>query len=368
MLGMSVEMLVGVLLGAIFTAGLALTITSRASRRQLGAAASSDDADYAALLANLSASSLRHRFDPFADVAWDAAEHAVTPDDPRWVLTEGPLARTSWYCRQPLDRQIAMGMWHQANTAKIAMQFESMLIRGLVQYASRMPNDSPEHRYCMHETIEECNHVLMFQELVNRIGFNVPGMPNWMRWLSPLMPLYAGPFPNVFFFGVLAGEVPIDVIQTRALRNPGSTHPLVATIMAIHVAEEARHISFADAYLRRRVPNTRWINRVWMSFYVPVVMRVLAQPIVVPPRRFCRQFQVPRAVRKQLRAGTPESRQELRNTFADIRMLCHDIGLMTATGKTMWRLCNIGGPPSRYRSEPRRTAVPTSTTVDLSHR
>jgi len=363
MFSISMGGLVSVMLGAVFTAGLALALTSRARRRQLRTIESSGDGDYADLLANLSASSLRHRFDPFTDVDWDAAEHAITPDDPRWVLTEGPIARTSWYGHQPLDRQIAMGMWQQANTAKAALQFESMLIRGLVQYASRMPNDSLEHRYCLHETIEECNHVLMFQELVNRIGVDVPGLPNWMRWLSPLAPLYAGPFPNVFFFGVLAGEVPVDVIQTRALRSAGAAHPLVEKIMAIHVAEEARHISFADAYLRRRVPNTSRINQVWMSFYVPVVMRVLAQPIVVPPRQFCRQFQVPRSVRKQLRAGTPESRQELRDTFADIRMLCNDIGLMTVTGKMMWRLCNIGGPPSRYRSEPRRNSMPNPVTV-----
>lgn len=360
---MWVGVLVSTLLAAIATAGFALTITSRTNRRQLRTSGTSADADYAALLAGLSASSLWRRFDPFTDVDWDSPEYAITPDDPRWVLTEGRLARTPWYRSQPLDKRIAIGMWQQANTAKIAMQFESMLIRGLVQYASRVPNDSPEHRYCMHETIEECNHVLMFQELVNRIGFDVPGMPKWMRSLSPLMPLYAGPFPNVFFFGVLAGEVPIDVIQTRALRNAGSTHPLVAQIMAIHVAEEARHISFADAYLRRRVPNARWVNRVWMSCYVPIVMRVLAQPMVVPPRAFFRQFQVPRAVRRQLRAGSTEARQEMRSTFADIRLLCTDIGLMTATGQLMWRLCNIGGPPSRYRGEPRRT--PTSGPVTV---
>lgn len=146
----------------------------------------------------------------------------------------------------------------------------------------------------------------MFQELVNRIGFDVPGMSGWMRRLSPLMPLYAGPFPNVFFFGVLAGEIPVDVIQTTALREVGG-HPLVRQIMAVHVAEEARHIAFADAYLRKRVPNVSGINRLWMSLYVPVVMRLLAQPVAVLPRQFFQQFDVPRRVRKQLKTPSPES-------------------------------------------------------------
>ncbi|BBZ23228.1 diiron oxygenase [Mycolicibacter hiberniae] len=357
MVGTGILAALTMLLGAVCTSRI--TRAARARNRRTRAA---PDQDYAAMLAALSANSERHRFDPLTDLDWDAPEYAVCPQDPRWVLCDGPLARTAWYRRQPLTTQIAIGMWHQANIAKIALQFESMLIRGLVQYASRVPNGSPEHRYCLRETIEECHHVLMFQELVNRIGQDVPGMPRWMRRLSPVLPLYAGPFPNAFFFGVLAGEVPVDVIQTKALRTAGSAHPLVRAIMAVHVAEEARHICFADARLRQRVPHARWVNRVWMSIYVPVLMRVFARPIVLPPRAFFRHFGVPRSVRRQLRAGSAESRQELRDTFADIRMLCDDLGLMTTAGRLMWRVCGIGGPPSRYRGEPRRAQQATRIT------
>lgn len=350
-------------LSGLFVVGLILATVGCAIaryRRNLDVTA---DAQYVATLTSLSESSVRRRFDPYLDIDWDAPEYAITPDDPRWVLTHDPLGRSDWYRSQPLDKQIAIGMWRQANIAKVSLQFESMLIRGLVQYASRVPNGSPEHRYCMHESIEECNHVLMFQELVNRIGFDVPGMQWWMRWLSPLMPLYAGPFPNCFFFGVLAGEVPVDVMQTNALRGPDSLHPIVERVMAIHVAEEARHISFADAYLRKRVPNVWRLNRFWMSLYVPFVMRVLAKPMMLPPRSFFRRFEVPRSVRKQLLTGAPETRQAFQDTFADIRMLCTDIGLMNPAGRLMWRLCRINGSASRYRGEPQRTQQPASVTV-----
>lgn len=339
-----------------------ITVAVRALGRYRRNMDVTDDAEYTAILAGLSESSVRRRFDPFIDIDWDAPEHAITADDPRWVLTDDPLGRTEWYRSQPLEKQIAIGMWRQANIAKVTLQFESMLIRGLVQYASRVPNGSPEHRYCIHESVEECNHVLMFQELVNRIGYNVPGMQWWMRLLSPLMPLYAGPFPNVFFFGVLAGEVPVDVLQTNALRMAETGHPVVKKVMAIHVAEEARHISFADAYLRKRVPHVWRINRLWMSLYVPFVMRLLAKPMVTPPKSFFREFDIPRSVRKQLAAGSPESRQALRDTFADIRMLCDDIGLMTAAGRSMWRFCKIDGVPARYRGEPQRAQVPAQLT------
>ena len=124
--------------------------------------------------------------------------------------------------------------------------------------------------------------------------------------------------------------------------------------MAIHVAEEARHISFAHEYLRKRVPKILRRNRFWLSLYVPVIMRVLGQAIVVPPRRFFKQFDIPRSVRKEMFFDAPESRQTLRDMFGEIRMLCHELGLMNPMALWMWRICKIDGRPSRYRNEPQR--------------
>jgi hypothetical protein len=89
------------------------------------------------------------------------------------------------------------------------------------------------------------------------------------------------------------------------------------------------------------------------------VMRMLGRAMVVPPRRFFRQFDIPRSVRRELYSGAPESRQTLRNMFGDIRMLCDELGLMNPFALMMWRMCKINGPASRYRSEPQRTNLPS---------
>ncbi|MCW1825205.1 diiron oxygenase, partial [Mycobacterium senegalense] len=217
-----------------------------------------------------------------------------------------------------------------------------------------VPNGSPEYRYCLHESIEECNHNLMFQEMVNRIGMDVPGMPRLLKWLQPLIPLTAGPLPIPFFFGILAGEEPIDHTQKNVLREGKALHPIMERVMAIHVAEEARHMSFAHQYLHKRVPNLRWHQRLLLSLYVPLVMRILCSAIIVPPRAFWKEFDIPRSVRKELFFRAPESRKMLRDMFGDVRMLCHDTGLMNPIAKLMWKICKIDGPPSRYRSEPQR--------------
>ena len=317
------------------------------------------DTPYTAMLAHLSEGSVRRHFNPYTDIDWDSSALSISPNDPRWVLsTSEPLGRHPWYQAQPLERQIAIGMWYQANVAMVTLNVESILIRGLLQYAFCVPNGSPEYRYCLHEAVEECNHSMMFQEMVNRLGMNAVGLPRWLRWLSGTAPLTAGPMPNVFFFGVLAGEVPIDYRQKTMLREDGSLHPLMEKVMAIHVAEESRHISFAHEYLRKRVPHMPRFNRFWLSVFVPVIMRVLCQASVVPPHALFTEFDIPRSLRKELFFDSPDSRQTLQDMFADVRMLCHDVGLMNPLAKLTWRACKIDGPPSRYRGEPQRSTRP----------
>ena len=286
-----------------------------------------DDAEYVNMLATLSEGSVRRNFNPYTDIEWDSPEFAVTENDPRWILpTTDPLGRHPWYQAQSEERKIEIGMWRQANVAKVGLHFESILIRGLMNYTFWVPNGSPEYRYCLHESVEECNHTMMFQEMVNRVGADVPGMPRMLRWISPLVPLAAGPLPVAFFIGVLAGEEPIDHTQKNVLREGKSLHPIMERVMAIHVAEEARHISFAHEFLRKRLPQLTKRQRFWISLYYPLTMRVLCQAIVKPPKAFWQEFDIPREVKRELFFRSPESRKWLSDMFADVRMLAHDTG------------------------------------------
>ena len=314
-----------------------------------------DDAEYVDMLTTLSEGSVRRNFNPYTDIDWDSPEFAVVDNDERWILpATDPFGRHPWYQAQSKERQIEIGMWRQANVAKVGLHFESILIRGLMEYSFWTPNGSPEYRYCLHEAVEECNHTMMFQEMVNRIGADVPGMPRLLKWIQPFIPLVAGPLPIPFWFGILAGEEPIDHTQKNVLREGKTLHPIMERVMAIHVAEEARHISFAHEYLRKRVPHLPRRKRFWLSLYVPLTMRILCSAIIVPPRAFWKEFDIPRSVRKEIFFRSPESRQMLRDMFGDVRMLCHDTGLINPIAKLVWRICKIDGRPSRYRSEPQR--------------
>jgi P-aminobenzoate N-oxygenase AurF len=121
----------------------------------------------------------------------------------------------------------------------------------------------------------------------------------------------------------------------RTAKSGETPHPIVRRVAAIHVAEEARHISFTHEYLLKRVPNLpRW-KRFFSSLYVPVITRMLGQAVVIPPKAVWREFHIPRKVRKELFFCAPESRQFLRDMFADVRMLCYDTGLMNRAARLL---------------------------------
>lgn len=312
------------------------------------------DVTYDQVVADLSEASVFRNFDPYRDIAWDAPEMAVVPDDPRWILSyeADPIGRHPWYRAQPIEKQIRIGMWRQANVAKVGLQFESILIRGLLQYAGRLKNGDKRFRYVTHESKEECNHTLMFQEMVNRSGVDVPGMRKSLRLIDPIIPLFSTIWPSVFFFGVLAGEEPIDHLQKDFLRAGEDLHPVMSAVMELHVAEEARHISFAHHHLRETVPRRSRLTRATLSVAMPVVMRILCGAIAVPPKQFRKEFDVPDEVFQEIFWNSEESRVFLQNVFGDVRMLADQCGLMNPVSRRMWRLMGIDGRSSRYRSEP----------------
>ncbi|MQY03643.1 AurF N-oxygenase family protein [Actinomadura macrotermitis] len=312
--------------------------------------------EYAEQLSTLSEGSVTRRFDPYLDIDWDSPEFAIDPADPRWKLSEtsDPLGAHPWYQSQPLEKQLEIGMWRQANVCKVGLAFESILIRGMMHVAMTMPNGSKEFRYCLHEMAEECNHIQMFQELVNRIGVDAPGMRFSLRLVAPWLGVLGGLVPTVLFIGILAGEEPIDHTQKSLIREGANIPTAVLRTMQIHIAEEARHISFAHMYLQKRISRQGPIARGATSIVFPIVMRWLADEIMTPPRRLAKETGIPRKVMREAFWKNPRSKQIRRGFFGDVRMLAEELDLMNPVAKAVWRAFGIDGEASRYRGEPDR--------------
>ncbi|RJQ74457.1 diiron oxygenase [Pseudonocardiaceae bacterium YIM PH 21723] len=310
-------------------------------------------ADYATELQTLSEGSVNLHFDPFVDIDWDSPEFEIRRDDPRWVLVDyDPLSQTDWYKSLPQDKQIEIGMWRVTNMARVGLEFEALLIRGMMQFIITLQHQNPEFRYCLHEMTEECNHIQMFQELVNRTGLNVPGLGIHYKIVSAILPLLAAD-PVTFFIAVLAGEEPIDHFQKALARAGFDRLPTpVARVFQIHVAEEARHISFAHMFITRRLERANAVQRLLLGLALPIIMRLAGGFILGAPRGFRRQFNVPRTALRQAFWRSPQSRKLMRDSYSDVRTLAEDTRLLTPATRWVWKLLRIDGPTARYRSEP----------------
>src|SRR5690606_40071763 len=106
-----------------------------------------DDAAYRALLQRLSQQSVAKHYDAYEDVAWDAPEHAIDPADPRFeLLPSDPLGATAWYRGLPQPLRARFGLELVTSFAKIGLQFENFLQRGLLVFSFTLPTESIAYR------------------------------------------------------------------------------------------------------------------------------------------------------------------------------------------------------------------------------
>ncbi|HEX9682430.1 MAG TPA: diiron oxygenase [Acidimicrobiales bacterium] len=296
-----------------------------------------DDA-FERLVGRLNQQSVDKHFDAYVDVPWD--ELPVDRTDPRWQLGElDPLGATEWYQSQPPEVRSAIGLHLVAAKAKTGLVFEQILQRGLLDFAGGLPNNTPEFRYVVHEVIEEGHHTLMFQELVNRSGFDVPGLGGFDAVGARIVTMLARPFPALFLMFVLGGEDPIDHVQREALKR-GDAHPLLERIMRIHVTEEARHLSFARHWLKQNVPGLGRLRRTILAHATPIILGTMSQMMLRPSRHVVETHGIPKQVVKAV-YGTPEAQARQAQAVRKVRKLCRELGLMAPTAARIWKAYGI---------------------------
>src|SRR5258707_724619 len=100
---------------------------------------------YQSLIARLSHQSVVKHFDAYADVPWDDPEYRTDPEDPGWEMDDDDgLGATEWYKSQPQGVRARLGLRGIVSAMKTGLEFESVLKRGLLEYATTLPNNAPE--------------------------------------------------------------------------------------------------------------------------------------------------------------------------------------------------------------------------------
>lgn len=292
-------------------------------------------------VAHLSRASVKKHFDAYADIAWDSEEFAVDPADPRWELAaDDPLGATAWYREQPQTTRARIGLDMLACKLKTGIEFENILSRGLLEFALSCKNGSPEYRYAYHEVIEEGQHSLMFQECVNRTGYDAPGLHPLLRATSRSIPRLGRVFPEMFFMHVLAGEVPIDRVQRADLRRGALLHPMQRRIEQIHVTEEARHVRFAESYLETHVPRLPRYKLLELRLVSPFATAIVANLMLKPPAQLFAQHRVPKRVVSAAYSG-PVYHALLANSVGPLSTLHAELGIATKATIPLYKALRI---------------------------
>lgn len=294
------------------------------------------------LVERLSRQSVDKHYDAYADIPWDDPAYAIDPDDPRFELGEDdPLAATAWYRSQPAGVRSRIGLYRFVAAMKIGLQFENILKRGLLEHAFELDNGDPTFRYAYHEVIEEAHHGMMFQEFVNRSGFDAPGLPWLMRVGSDRIVKLGRHFPQLFFIFVLGGEDPIDHVQREALRSDREQHPLVEIIMRHHVTEEARHLSFARHYLKHEVPQLGWVRTEVLAIATPLILGTMAQLMMRVPDDLIERFAIPDDVVREAYTDNAGHRSATVTALRKVRRLARELDIVTPVSKQLWKRLGI---------------------------
>jgi len=299
---------------------------------------------YRNLLARLSHQSVVKHYDAYADVPWNDPAYAIDPEDPRFELPAwDPLAGTTWYRSQPAAVRARIGLHMMATFMRIGRSFESVLKRGLLEFANRLPDDAPEFRYAYHEVIEEAQHSLIFHEFVRRTGLDVRP-PRILSLAERRVIGFGRNFPEIFFIMVLAGEDPIDWVQRRMLQDTRPLHPLLERVSRIHITEEARHMSFARHYLRRTVPQVHGRKLLLLRLRTPGVFKIAAGLMMRPSEHVVRTYNIPKDVLRATYARGSTYHDLTLQALRKPRELCWELGILTHRWSWLWQRLGIWAP------------------------
>ena len=278
----------------------------------------------AAKAQQLIAASARTSFDPFVDVDW-----SIAPTDDAYHL---PVAKLPFYGTPQWDAMTeterhAYSRHECAALCGAGIWFENKLMQIVLRHLAEIPVTDPSHRYLLVEVADECRHSTMFGEYIRRAGTPAYG-PSGIDDID-LTTLPGG--RAMGYLLILAIEELLDVCNRATMRDE-TVHPLSRQIARIHVLEEARHVSFAKAYLAEAWPELTDAERMEASAIAPIAVELVAN------------LMVDDAVAETLgiagggdaARANPHHRARIVNDLAKLVDFLTELGVIDATNRHEW--------------------------------
>ncbi|AZG46892.1 AurF N-oxygenase family protein [Gordonia insulae] len=273
--------------------------------------------------------SVKRSYAPIVDLDWER-----DPEPDRYFLPPSvlSLAGTDLWDGLSTEQRIEVSRQEMANILSVGIWFENLLNRTLLARLMTADPASATTHYALTEMGDECRHMVMFGRAIEWAGARPFSMRLWERTVMALLPQALR--GSLLWVAALVGEEIFDALQREMLDDP-ELQPLIARLMQVHVAEEARHIGFArDGIMRRKPVRGRWETFVAANGHA--VAGVLFQRLFTNPAMYTRAGLDGRAAARAARAN-PTFREAQVRGFASLAAFLEDAGLMSRVSRYGWR-------------------------------
>ncbi|HVU75081.1 MAG TPA: diiron oxygenase [Mycobacteriales bacterium] len=275
-------------------------------------------------------------WDPDTEVDWDAEPVAGRFYMPERLVT---LYGTPLWDTLSLDQKIELSKHEVSSIAAAGIWFELILDQMLIRHIYTQDPTTSHVRYALTEIEDECRHSKMFARLIETLGTPVYGPPPAIRSVGTLLKTRARGVEA--FAATLIIEEVLDAGQ-RELARDESVQPVVRQVCGIHVAEEARHLSFARGELEREVPKLGRIHLEVARIYCAIVAR-LASRNMVSSQVYAAIGLDPKGTAKVVRSSKARVETEAELAKRLVRFLS-DVDLIGGPSAPLWKLGGIELP------------------------
>lgn len=279
----------------------------------------------AARAAALLRASAKKTFDPFTAIDW-----TVPYDDSRYYLPPAslPLYGTALWDTLDEHQRRAYSRHEAAALCGTGIWLENILMRMVIDHLYELAPTDPTLRYLLVEIGDECRHSSMFGEFISRAKTPAYRPTAKTRALGRLARLFRGPSA---FVAILAAEELLDAVNRQTMRDE-SLHPVAREVSRIHVVEEARHVSFAKAYLEQELPKINGVRLAIARLIAPFTVKVIADAMVHPG-----PFDALSIVGGEAAArNNPLHSARIQRDLEQLVGFLERIGLITETTRPLW--------------------------------
>ncbi len=288
-----------------------------------------NDGGRAAIAQRLITGSVKRSYAPVVDLDWDRAPEPDRYFLPPRVLT---LVGTDIWDRMSPQQRIELSRQEMANILSVGIWFENLLNRTLLARLMRADPAAATTHYTLTEVGDECRHMVMFGRAIEWSGARPFRMHWYDRATAAMLPFLLR--RSVLWVETLVGEEIFDALQREMLDDP-ALQPLIARLMQVHVAEEARHIAFArDGIMRRKVFRGRRERFVAANGHA--LDGMLMRRLFTNPEMYRRAGLDGRAAARAARAN-PHFRDAQVRGFASLAAFLEEAGLMSRLSRRGWR-------------------------------